>query len=229
MQQTPIHDNHNPDLLRLIPADARFIVEVGCSSGALAREYKKLHHHPHRYVGIEIDAAYAARAAAHCDETHVRDIETADDAFWAQLADADCWVFGDTLEHTRDPWAVLARIRQTLPAHGQVLCCIPNAQHWSLQVRLSVGDLRYADSGLLDRTHLRWFTRQTLVEMFLGAGYDVVGLLPRVFEEPQRDAFIPLLKAVAARAGADPEQAAFDALPLQYVLVAKPRPERREP
>lgn len=174
------------------------------------------------YLGVEVDSGYAELARQHCDETGVLDIESADGAFWARHADADCWVFGDTLEHLRDPWAVLRSIRSVIPENGTVVACIPNAQHWSLQVKLSIGDFRYEPSGLLDRTHLRWFTRQTMIELFEGTGFAIEEGIPRTFEDPNREKFLPFIRGMAEATGADPEMAVTDALPLQYVLRAIP-------
>lgn len=165
MDQTPIHEFHNPDLLKLIPVNSKNLIEIGCSSGALAREFKKISPQAN-YFGVEIDPAYAASALRYCNETAVLNIEKAGDEFWDSKKDRDCWIFGDTLEHLQDPWVILNRIYQALPVGGSVVACIPNAQHWSLQARLSIGDFRYEKDGLMDRTHLRWFTRQTIVEMF---------------------------------------------------------------
>jgi len=219
--QTPVHDGHNPDLLEVMPLDARKVVEVGCSSGALAREYKKRNLSCH-YVGLEIDPMYAALAKRHCDETVALDIEIAEVGFWNRHADAECWVFGDTLEHLRDPWATLQRIRKVIPSHGVVVACIPNAQHWSLQAKLSFGDFRYETCGLLDRTHLRWFTRQTIIELFKSGGYSIEAGIPRIFDEPHREKFLPYIRLMAQAAGADPDLAESDALPLQYVVRAIP-------
>lgn len=112
-------------------------------------------------------------AQRYCDETLVLNIEQADDTFWGSQGDKDCWIFGDTLEHLVNPWRVLQNIYECLPIDGVVVACIPNAQHWSIQARLSIGDFRYEDEGLLDRTHLRWFTRQTIIEIFQGAGFEI--------------------------------------------------------
>jgi 2-polyprenyl-3-methyl-5-hydroxy-6-metoxy-1,4-benzoquinol methylase len=222
MQQTPVHEQHNPDLLDLVPLSAKRVLEVGCSAGALAREFKK--GAPGcDYLGIEIDPAYAELAARHCDRTMVLDIEQADDAFWAEHGNRDCWIFGDTLEHLRDPWALLRRIRSGIPAHGAVVACIPNAQHWSLQARLSIGDFRYEDAGLLDRTHLRFFTRQTIEEMFDQAGFKIGHITPRVFPHPSTDAVMPVIRKMAQLLGADPAIAEQDAKPLQYVVHAVPK------
>jgi len=221
MEQTPVHERHNPDLLGVMPTTATRVIEVGCSSGALAREYRKLNASA-RYTGIEIDAGYAKLATRHCDEVLHLDIESADDAFFRAAGDCDCWVFGDTLEHLRDPWRVLQRIRTTLPPHGCIVACVPNVQHWSLQVRLSTGAFRYEPAGLLDRTHLRWFTRQTLVDLFRSCGFRIELGLPRIFDEPDRDRFLPLIAALAKAAGANPEVAVGDALAFQYVIRATP-------
>jgi ubiquinone/menaquinone biosynthesis C-methylase UbiE len=223
MSQTPVHDNHNPDLLNILPKSAKYIVEIGSSSGALAREYKRINISPEsKYIGIEIDSNYAALSKRFCDEVYVENIEKMNEDLWTKLGRADCWVFGDTLEHLQDPWMVLRKIRSLISSDGVIACCIPNAQHWSLQVRLSVGDFRYEESGLLDKTHLRWFTRKTLCELFSSTGFEIQMLQPRIFNEPQSDEFISLLKRIAQRAGASPEEAAEDSRPIQYVALAKP-------
>jgi len=184
MDQTPVHEQHNADLLRLMPQAARRVVEVGCSSGALAREYKKLNP-TCGYHGIEIVRDYARLARRYCDSVLELDIENLDHQAVRDL-EADCWVFGDSLEHLRDPWTLLRRIRAVISPDGHVVACIPNAQHWSVQARLACGEFRYEDKGLLDRTHLRWFTRITILEMFHETGFRVALMQARVFNEPRR-------------------------------------------
>jgi len=222
MQQTPVHDRHNPDLLRLIPATARRLVEVGCSSGALAREYQTINATCH-YLGIEIDSAYAKLAERYCNEVLVLDIEEATDADFSGRLAADCWSFGGTLEHLVEPWKLLRMICLHLPGDGCVLACIPNTQHWSVQARLNCGSSRYEDAGLLDRTHLRWFTRITMLEMFHNAGFKITEGFPRIFDEPGREKVLGAIRLMATSIGADPELAAKDALPIQYVVKAVSR------
>ena len=221
MSSTPAHDFANPDLLSIMPATARRVIEVGCSSGALAREYKKRNPQSH-YVGIEIEAEFRALAARHCDRVEVVDIETVADADFPPRFEADCWVFGDSLEHLRDPWRVLRNIRSGLPAHGCVALCVPNAQHWSVQARLCAGLFRYEEAGLLDRTHLRWFTRITLLETVRACGFRVDEMHSRIFDEPNKDRCLPHLRSLARAIGVDADQAVQDALPLQYVLRIVP-------
>lgn len=216
MEQTPIHENHNPDLLRFIPVESKKLIEIGCSSGALAREFKKISPQAH-YVGIDIDSGYAHKAQRYCNETLALNIEDVSDDFWISMRERDCWIFGDTLEHLKNPWMILKKIHEYLPNNGSVVACIPNAQHWSLQVRLNIGDFRYESEGLLDKTHLRWFTRQTIIELFDGAGFLIQDGYPRIVDEP-RDKYLPVIAEMAKLTGVDPQMAISDALPIQYVV-----------
>lgn len=220
MKQTPVHDFSNPDLLAMIPVGARQVVEVGCSSGALARDYKRLNP-ACRYVGCDIDPIYVEQAHPYCDELEVLDIDNAPEDFFIRRGGADVWVFGDSLEHLKDPWAVLSRVRATMAKDGVVVACIPNAQHWSVQVRLATGEFRYEDAGLLDRTHLRWFTRKTILQLFDVAGFRVEQLNRRIFSEPDYEIVAPVIEELAEISGHDPKEAALDAQALQYVILAR--------
>ena len=222
MDQTSTAEIHNPDLLKIIPVTAKRLVEVGCSSGALAREFKKVAPSCD-YLGIEIDAERAEQAKRYCDRSLALDIEQAEEAFWQACADRDCWIFGDVLEHLRDPWQVLRNIRSVIPPDGVLAVCIPNAQHWTVQVRLNIGDFRYEELGLLDKTHLRWFTRKTIFELMQQTGFQVIKAYTRVFAEPKREKFLPIIGEMAKLAGADPSEAIADAIPFQYVITAAPK------
>lgn len=222
MKQTPAHDLVNPELMSMIPPQSRRIVDVGCMHGSLARVYRQAHPDT-EVIGIDLDPSYAEVAAKFCTEAHAGDIETFDDARFERLFPSDCWVFGDCLEHLRDPWAVLARVRAAIDPGGCVLVCVPNAQHWSVQWRLVSGNFRYEDSGLMDRTHIRWFTRVTLLEMFAGTGWGVAQGLTRTLHAPEQDRYLGAVRGFAAAAGLDPEVAAQDALPFQYLFKLVPQ------
>ena len=126
MKQTPAHDIYNPDVLRLMPKYLQRVVEVGCSSGALARAY--IAENPRcEYTGIEIDPQYAERAAAICSSIICADVEALDEETFVSLFPSDCWIFGDSLEHLRDPWGLLTRVRCHLPDSARIVACIPNA------------------------------------------------------------------------------------------------------
>lgn len=227
MEQTPAHDQPNPDLLAVMPPAAR-VVEVGCSRGALARAYKQRHPDCH-YLGIEIDPAYAAVASSQCNEVRIGNIEEmVRSGDLSNLPAAECWVFGDTLEHLQDPWHVLRSLHPLLSRNGCVCACIPNMQHWSIQLRLNTGRLDYADSGLLDRTHLRWFTRLTMRQLFESSGYRIALIQPRIFAHQHNEQATRLIGQIASQIGHDPHQAVQDALPLQYVIKAMRAPASAE-
>jgi 2-polyprenyl-3-methyl-5-hydroxy-6-metoxy-1,4-benzoquinol methylase len=124
--------------------------------------------------GVEPDAPAAGVAAAHYREVLVGAIDDA--GVQARLADGggyDVILFLDVLEHLRDPHGVLSAARDWLRPGGLVLCSLPNVAHWRVRLALARGRFDYADNGLMDRTHLRWFTRSSARELVSGAGYAV--------------------------------------------------------
>lgn len=221
MKQTPVHDSFNADLLGIMPSGLKRVIEVGSSSGALARAYKAINSSC-EYIGIEIDPDYAERSRISCSQVICGSIEHLDDAQFARLFPSDCWVFADVLEHLYDPWSVLRRIREKLPANSHIIACIPNAQHWSVQARLNCGLFRYEDMGLLDRTHIRWFTRITIFELFQSTGFKLEQELPRIVKGAPTQDQLAAIRAMATAIGADPELSVSDAIPFQWVVRAVP-------
>lgn len=222
MEQTPMHDLPNLDLLELVPAGVERVVEAGCSSGALGQAF--LSRHPEvEYIGIEMVPEYAEVARNRLSEVVIANVEQMEDRSFDVLNPTDCWIFGDVLEHLYDPWKTLARVRRSLGEGGCVVACIPNAQHWSVQALLNVGDFRYQDAGLLDRTHIRWFTRKTIIDLFKTSGFEIEEMGGRVFEEPARAQALPAIRSLAQACGADPDEAERDAMPLQYLVRARAR------
>jgi trans-aconitate methyltransferase len=224
VKQTPAHEIANGDLLALIPPGVARVVEPGCSAGALAREYRA-RNPASEYVGIEIDAGYAELARRHCSRVVVADLEQMSEGDLDALAPADAWVFGDVLEHLVDPWRLLARIRPRLAPGGCLVACIPNMQHWSVLARLATGQLFYEEKGLLDRTHLRWFTRTTIVALFEQAGFRVTLLNGRTFELPNAAAAIAAVRTLAVALGVDRTRASEDTGVLQWLVRAESVPD----
>jgi tRNA A58 N-methylase Trm61 len=123
MKQTPMHSNYNPDILKIMPGNLRRVVEVGCSSGALAKAYASIN--PECiYTGVEVDPDFAAVAKVSCNEVICGSIESLAEEIFLQLFPSDCWIFGDTLEHLYDPWALLQRIKPQLSPGAQIIACI---------------------------------------------------------------------------------------------------------
>ena len=132
----------------------------------------------------------------------------------------DCLIFGDVLEHMVDPWSVLARLSGWVRDGGQVLACIPNVQHYSVIVDLLRGSWRYQEEGLLDRTHLRFFTLEGIQELFARAGLRVFDVQPRWWEDEQLRP-LPADHGPGPRPlGIDPARFAAQTRAVQYLVRA---------
>lgn len=115
-------------------------------------------------------------------------------------------------------------LRATMRPDGRIIASIPNIQHWSIQLRLNWGDWRYAESGLLDKTHVRFFTRQTIIELFESAGFKVNLMQPRIFAFPNQDQALNVVTKMTELLGGDVNQSKQDAIAWQFVVVAEPAP-----
>lgn len=219
MKQTPAHDKYNDTIFQMLPKNLKRVVEVGCMWGSLAKIYLAENPDCH-WIGVDIDPDNVDVAKAVCHEAVCCDIETLSDDDFEQWRGVDAWVFGDVLEHLRDPWALLARIRRVIPPNGVILASIPNAQNWSFQARVNAGQFRYENDGLFDRTHLRFFTRVTIFEMFQGAGFRIDNAVSRVLSSPDADKYLPHIRSMAVASGLDPDVAEQDAMAFQYVVKA---------
>jgi predicted O-linked N-acetylglucosamine transferase (SPINDLY family) len=218
MKQTALNNIHNVDVLRMMRPNLKRVVEVGSSSGALALAYRQTSPNS-EYVGIEIVKEYADASRQHCTEVILGNVEHIPDEQFKGLASGDCWVFADALEHLYDPWKLLKRIRLNAEGPLEIVACIPNVQHWGIQSCINSGNFLYQDSGLLDRTHIRWFTRVSILHMFQSCGYQVTDMTVRRFHQPA-EATIAAIRQMAVAGGADPDQAVEDAMVFQYVVKA---------
>jgi SAM-dependent methyltransferase len=166
------YDGFNERLLAAVPSHATRILEVGCARGRLGHELKR--QDPRRYVaGVEQDLTAARVAAERLDAVFVLDVQAGTPPI--EPGSLDCLIFGDVLEHLLDPEDVLRRYRDLLTPAGLVLVSVPNIQHYSVVRNLLRGDFMYQPSGLLDGTHLRFFTYMTFAKLMLDAGF-----LPKV-------------------------------------------------
>ncbi|MFZ4518967.1 MAG: class I SAM-dependent methyltransferase [Microthrixaceae bacterium] len=147
------------------------VLEGGVSSGYFARVLTAA---GRTVDGVELDPAEAEVAAAVCRRVHVGDLGTVGPADLAGPYDA--LVFGDTLEHLVDPSATLRRLTGALRPGGVVVASIPNVAEAGNRLRLLRGRWDYADRGILDRTHLRFFTHRTVQDLFTGAGLEVLAV-----------------------------------------------------
>jgi O-antigen biosynthesis protein len=149
-------------------AGRRRVLDVGCASGYLAR---RLQEGGATVVGLDVDERAKELAAPYCTEVYVGDVETMELPF--EPGSFDAVLCGDVIEHLRDPQAFLERVRPLLQPEGRLALSTPNVANWAMRLGLLFGRFRYTDWGLLDRGHLRLFTRSTLQECLLAAGYRV--------------------------------------------------------
>lgn len=221
MQSTPAYDVLNEDLFALIPESSHRFVDIGCMLGTMAKAVRA--RRPDcEYIGIDIDEGYVDAAKDHCTRAILGDVESLPEEIWGGLFPSDCWIMGDCLEHLRDPWTLLKKVRAQIAPGGAIVVCLPNAQHWSVQARLATGQFFYEQSGLMDRTHLRWFTRSTMIKMFEETGWAIEkGLARRL---PANGDNHPVMNAIGSLAQVcqfDPEVAKQDAEVFQYLFLCR--------
>lgn len=144
------------------------VLDVGCSTGYLARQFKR----NGCYVcGIEIDKEAAKVARKYCDKVIVDDVEQVKIPYPKGFFDAI--VYGDVLEHLKRPDVVLPRFGQYLSPAGVVVASIPNIAYWGTRLKLLFGKFDYKEKGLLDHGHLRFFTKKSMTQLFEDAGFKI--------------------------------------------------------
>ena len=148
-------------IVALVGTDRR-VLELGPATGYMSRA---LGERGCEVIGIEVDPQMAAQAAAHCERVIVGDLDTLD--LGAELGSDrfDVIVAADVLEHLKDPLAALRRLTGFLASDGYFVISVPNVAHGSVRLALLEGHFRYAKAGLLDATHLRFFTRESVGEL----------------------------------------------------------------
>ncbi len=196
------------------------VLELGCATGSMSR---LLRQRGCAVVAVERDAEATAEAAAHCERILVGDLE--DPAILDSL-DGDLFdvvVAADVLEHLREPQETLRRLRPLLAAGGYLVASVPNVAHGSVRLALLDGRFPYAATGLLDRDHLRFFTRESLEELLAGGGFLIDHLDRRLVEF--EDARVPFEAARAPAELVASLRRDVEALTFQFIVRAVPRPD----
>jgi 2-polyprenyl-3-methyl-5-hydroxy-6-metoxy-1,4-benzoquinol methylase len=165
------YQNVREEMLGFIPRDAARILEVGCGEGHFGGRLKE---GTKREVwGVEVLAAAARAAEQRLDRVLSGDIAELVDDLPARYFDAV--VFNDVLEHLVDPDDVLARMKRHVSEQGVVISSIPNIRFFPTFYELLVHRTwEYEESGILDRTHLRFFTVESIRAMYERLGYEVL-------------------------------------------------------
>ena len=165
----PNDDSTAARVCRLV-GEHKQVLELGCAAGAMS---KVLSQHYHCAVtGVEFNAEAAQLARAFCKEVLVADLDQAD-SLRALDQSFEVLVFADVLEHLRDPEARLREALHYLSPTGHVVVSVPNIAHNGVLAQLWCGEFNYAETGLLDRTHIHFFTANTLQRMLERVGLEV--------------------------------------------------------
>ncbi len=167
------YDNVRKDMLKYIPCDVRRTLEFGCGTGGISVLLKEKF--GTESWAVEIDKRAAQKAEGKLDRVINADAlvslkEIPDNYF-------DCVVFFDVLEHLVDPYNLLCGIKAKLTKGGVVVASIPNIRYYRALVKLVIhGNWDYKEHGILDKTHLRFFTYKSLVKMFAQLDFEILKL-----------------------------------------------------
>ncbi len=169
-------DNPRTELIDLITEPPQRVLEIGCGAGATGLALKQ-RFQAIEYVGVEPDEGAANIAKTRLDRVISSDIEKVQlDTFGLTDEYFDLIICADVLEHLYDPWKTLYNLRNNLVPDGRILASIPNIQHISIVNSLLNGQWTYSKYGLLDATHIRFFTLSEITKMFSDSGYKMTHL-----------------------------------------------------
>lgn len=163
--------NARPEMVQFVPLEARRILEVGCGEGVFGNHLKKVR--GAEFWGVEIFEKAALVAMGKLDKVLVGDIEGGTLSLPSKYF--DCVIFNDSLEHLCDPWKALCRVKDYLKFDGTVVASIPNVRYLDTFLDFFLRKKwTYTEEGILDRTHLRFFTAESIKDLFMQCGYEIV-------------------------------------------------------
>ncbi|NNJ72204.1 MAG: class I SAM-dependent methyltransferase [Enterobacterales bacterium] len=172
------YGNKRPELARLVDNNAATVLDLGCGQGVMSAAIKS-ERNAKEIWGVEVveDVAQIAQRNPAFHKVLSGNLEQLID----QIPDNyfSYIIAGDVLEHLVDPWSILAKLRLKLTDDGTFICSIPNIRNISFFVKLLFsGRFEYKDSGVMDRTHLRFFARKDVRLMFEEAGFSDISIGP---------------------------------------------------
>jgi len=182
----PTSTNHAASKVFAWIESGQTVLEIGCASGVQTRHLKEsLGCH---VTGMEIDPVTAESARPYCEELIVESIEKIDLTEVLGVTRFDFITFIDVLEHLYDPAGALKKVRPFLSPNGHLIASIPNIAHAAIVWELAHGRFDYQKYGLLDDTHIRFFTKKNIARVFADAGYEIVAW-DRVIKTPDETEF----------------------------------------
>jgi len=203
----------------IVPDSAERILDVGCGEGVLGKSL--LNKGAKEVTGIELSREVCNRAKDNLTRAICGDIEKLNLDFDNKYF--DCMIFADILEHVKDPLAVLKKYREFLSDSGCVVASIPNVGYYGIIDMLTQGHWTYGDYGILDRTHLRFFTRTEIETLFSSAGFEITGISSNInpaYENLDDPYSGNISFGRVELRGLTPEEI-YDLFVIQYIIRAK--------
>ncbi|MFA5984817.1 MAG: methyltransferase domain-containing protein [Methylococcaceae bacterium] len=184
--EIPDDPNHAANKVIKLISRGSDVLEVGCASGIQSRVLKE--NLNCRVIGLEINPLAAEDAQAYCEKLIIGNIENLD--LDEEIGDRrfDVIMFIDVLEHLVNPTATLKKVLPFLKENGHLIASIPNIAHSAICWELAHGRFDYQNYGLLDNTHIRFFTKKNIVKLFVDAGYHIE-LWDKVTKAPEATEF----------------------------------------
>ncbi|UTR07378.1 class I SAM-dependent methyltransferase [Alkalihalobacillus sp. LMS6] len=207
----------NHALLHLIqPTDVE-VLDIGCAAGYLGEAIKVKT--GGLVSGVELISEAAEEAKARLDQVVCANIEADTLPFHDQQFDAV--VFGDVLEHMLDPWRVVRKTATLLKPSGSIYASIPNVGHITIIEQLLKGTWTYAESGLLDKTHFRFFTKEEIRKLFEENGFSIESITQLMNTGEREDQLIKGLRSLATAFQIPVDDLQERATAYQYIVHAR--------
>lgn len=169
-QFDPSGDGTAARVCRLV-GSGHAVLELGCAAGAMSAVLNS--HYGCRVTGIEFEGPAAESARRFCERVEQADLDGPDWASRFEQGGFDRILAADVLEHLRDPLACARQLRGLLAPGGRLVVSVPSIAHSGVLAALLLGDFSYRETGLMDRTHIHFFTASTLCHLLNQAGFDV--------------------------------------------------------
>ncbi len=208
-------------ILRIVGEGNGQVLDVGCGTGYLSSELRVRGWH---VIGIDNDRLAIQSATSVCDRVILADLNQLD-TLMLNNEQFDIIVFGDVLEHLHYPLKTLKFLKQHLTPTGQMIISVPNIAYFWIRLNLLFGRFEYSDRGILDRTHIHFFTRRSLVrlldeaELCVSKRYSTPAPLEEVLPKSLVARTLAPLRAISALlATLLPKLCGY-----QFVVVARPR------
>lgn len=221
VQDMPLHNNHShTQIVRRVPRYAH-VLELGCGTGTMSKLLKE--QCEATIIGVDSNPLTAWQASCFCDYVFTEDLDDPHSLDALEFEKFDVVTLVDVLEHLKDPVALLKRLKPLLLDEGQLLLSVPNIAHASVRLELLGGNFDYENSGILDSTHLKFFTAASLQALLREAGF-TVQMLEYTWHDLSDNVISEHLQAAGLTVTPD-ALAAFhapDAMAYQFIVAAQP-------